>query len=307
MAPDIPSRVELVPIDHITVINPRVRNKKIFKEIVENISEIGLKKPITVARRMTPEGPRYDLVCGQGRLDAFRDLGQRQIPALIVDAGNEDCLVMSLVENLARRQHRAIELLHDIEGLKRRGYTAEDVARKTGLTPEYVRAVTRLLEKGEHRLLRAVESGHIPLTVAIDIADTDDAGVQQALQHAYESKLLRGRKLIAAKRLIEQRRRRGKGTPHRWLTGRSWITFVSRITPHLPRRRRQEASPHTKVRPVTRSRGVCDAGLTNAFVGRKFRHSTARRRAGYTTEESRRAYGSTEVISPCRVGLPRDQ
>jgi ParB family transcriptional regulator, chromosome partitioning protein len=211
MAHDTPSCVELVPIDHVTVINPRVRNKKVFKEIVENISEIGLKKPITVARRMTPEGPRYDLVCGQGRLDAFRDLGQRQIPALIVDADNEDCLVMSLVENLARRQHRAIELLHDIEGLKRRGYNAEDVARKTGLTPEYVRAVTRLLEKGEHRLLRAVESGHIPLTVAIDIADTDDAGVQQALQHAYESKLLRGRKLIAAKRLIEQRRRRGKG------------------------------------------------------------------------------------------------
>jgi ParB family chromosome partitioning protein len=49
------------------------------------------------------------------------------------------------------------------------------------------------------------------VSVAIDIADTDDAGVQQALQQAYESKLLRGRKLTAAKRLIEQRRRRGKG------------------------------------------------------------------------------------------------
>jgi ParB family chromosome partitioning protein len=31
------------------------------------------------------------------------------------------------------------------------------------------------------------------------------------LQQAYESKQLRGRKLTAAKRLIEQRRRRGKG------------------------------------------------------------------------------------------------
>ena len=31
----------------------------------------------------------------------------------------EDCLVMSLVENLARRQHRAIDLLHDIEGLEK--------------------------------------------------------------------------------------------------------------------------------------------------------------------------------------------
>lgn len=205
------STVELVLIDHITVVNPRVRNKKAFKEIVENISEIGLKKPITVARRDTPEGPRYDLVCGQGRLEAFRNLGQREIPALVVDADSEDCLIMSLVENLARRQHRAIDLLHDLEGLKGRGYTPDEIANKTGLTPEYVRAVIRLFEKGEHRLLRAVESGHIPVSVAIDIADTDDAGVQEALQQAYESKQLRGRKLTAAKRLIEQRRRRGKG------------------------------------------------------------------------------------------------
>ena len=36
-------------------------------------------------------------------------------------------------------------------------------------------------------------------------------GVQNALQQAYENKLLRGRKLMTVKRLIEQRRRRGKG------------------------------------------------------------------------------------------------
>lgn len=211
MSQDATPSVSLIPIDHITVVNPRVRNKKVFKEIVDNISAIGLKKPITVAKRDTPDGPRYDLVCGQGRLEALRNLGQSEIPALVIDAGNEDCLVMSLVENLARRQHRAIDLLHDIEGLKKRGYAPDEIAIKTGLTPEYVRAVIRLFEKGELRLLRAVESGHIPVSVAIDIADTDDEGVQQALQQAYENKLLRGRKLAAAKRLIEQRRRRGKG------------------------------------------------------------------------------------------------
>jgi ParB family chromosome partitioning protein len=123
--------VKMIPIDHITVVNPRVRNKRVFKEITENISEIGLKKPITVACRETSEGPRYDLVCGQGRLEAFQNLGQREIPALVVDAGSEDCLVMSLVENLARRQHRAIDPLHDLEGLKQRGYTPEDIAAKT--------------------------------------------------------------------------------------------------------------------------------------------------------------------------------
>jgi ParB family chromosome partitioning protein len=203
--------VELIPIDRITVINPRVRNQRIFKEIVSNIAQLGLKKPITVTRRDDPDGPRYDLVCGQGRLEAYQALGQAEIPALMIDAGAEDCAVMSLVENFARRQHRAIDLLHDIEGLKRRGYDEPEIARKTGLTVEYVRGIIGLLENGEHRLLRAVESGHVPVSVAIEIAQADDAEVQTILQQAYESKLLRGRKLMLAKKLIEQRRRRGKG------------------------------------------------------------------------------------------------
>jgi ParB family chromosome partitioning protein len=201
----------LIPVDRITVINPRVRNKKVFKEIISNIAELGLKKPITVTRRDDADGPRYNLVCGQGRLEAYQVLGQHEIPALVVDADTEDCLVMSLVENLARRQHRAIDLLHDIEGLKGRGYNDSTIARKTGLTIEYVRGVIRLLQKGEHRLLRAVESGQIPVSIAVDIAGANDAEMQGVLQQAYESKLLRGQKLIAARRIIEQRQRRGKG------------------------------------------------------------------------------------------------
>jgi ParB family transcriptional regulator, chromosome partitioning protein len=203
--------VEMIPVDRITVINPRVRNKKIFKEITANIAEIGLKRPITVARRPGPEGPQYDLVCGQGRVEAYQVLGQRQIPALIIEADAEDCLLRSLVENFARRQRRAIDLLHDIEGLKKRGYNDTTIARKTGLTMEYVKGVIRLLDRGEHRLLRAVEAGQIPVSIAVEIAGAKDEDVQNVLQQAYEKKLLRGHRLIAARRLIEQRRRRGKG------------------------------------------------------------------------------------------------
>ena len=57
----------MIPTDRITVLNPSVRNKKIFMEIISNIAELGLKKPITVTRREDDDGPRYDLVCGQGR------------------------------------------------------------------------------------------------------------------------------------------------------------------------------------------------------------------------------------------------
>jgi ParB family transcriptional regulator, chromosome partitioning protein len=87
-----------IRIDQISVVNPRVRNKKIFKEIISNIAELGLKRPITVSRRETAEGAQYELVCGQGRLEAYQALGQTEIPALVVDASTEDCMVMSLYQ-----------------------------------------------------------------------------------------------------------------------------------------------------------------------------------------------------------------
>ncbi len=165
---------EMIPIDLITVINPRIRNRKAFDAMVDSIAELGLKRPITVAKRKAVDGPCYDLVCGQGRLEAFQELGQTENPAVVISASSEDCLVMSLVENLARRQHRALDLLRDIKGLKNRGYSDAEIARKTNLSMKYVRGVLRLLESGEHRLLRAVESGKIPVSVAIDIADAED-------------------------------------------------------------------------------------------------------------------------------------
>lgn len=203
-------RVEWIALDRITVVNPRTRNKRVFKEIVENIAQVGLKRPITVTRRMEADGPFYDLVCGQGRLEAYQALGQAEVPALVVSADAEDCLIASLVENCARRQHSAIDLLQDIGGMRERGHSLPQIARKTGLSLEYVNGVARLLEKGEQRLLRSVEARIIPVSVAVDIAEAEDHEVQRALQLAYEKGTLRGRKLLAAKRIVEDRRRRGK-------------------------------------------------------------------------------------------------
>jgi ParB family chromosome partitioning protein len=203
-------RIEWIPIERITVVNPRLRNKRVFREIVANIAQIGLKRPVTVTRRAEADGPFYDLVCGQGRLEAYQELGQKEVPALVVSADTEDCLIASLVENCARRQHKAIDLLQDIGGMKARGYSESEIARKTGLSYDYVHGVARLLEKGEQRLLVAVESKTLPISVAIEIAEADDHGVQHALHEAYEKGLLKGKKLMAAKKLVEDRRRRGK-------------------------------------------------------------------------------------------------
>jgi ParB family transcriptional regulator, chromosome partitioning protein len=204
--------VQMIPIDQINVLNPRNRSKVVFQSIVSNISSLGLKKPITVALRKEPvEGKRYDLVCGQGRLEAFMELGQKEIPAIVREASREECFLMSLVENIARRRHSPHELLREIISLKSRGYNSGQIAKKIDLTQGYVQGITHLMKHGEERLLSAVEKGRIPLSTAMQIACSDEAELQQVLCQAYEDKVLRGRKLIAVRRLIELRKTKGKG------------------------------------------------------------------------------------------------
>jgi len=211
MTNDRPRQIEMIPIDRISVINPRSRGKEKFKQIVTNISNLGLKKPVTVARRQTRNGDQqYDLVCGQGRLAAYKLLGQPEVPAFVIEASKQDLLLMSLAENLARRTHTSAELMREIGALKDRGYSYTKIAKKTDLHLSYVQGVIRLLNKGEDRLLRAVEKGQLPLSIAITIASSDDAEVQRALAEAYEKKNLRGKQLLRARQLIEERRTHGR-------------------------------------------------------------------------------------------------
>jgi ParB family chromosome partitioning protein len=203
--------VRMIPVAQIHVLNPRQRGKKKFSQIVASIAKLGLKKPITVARAPESNGDvKYYLVCGQGRLEAYIELGETEIPAILVEGGRDDFLLMSLAENLARRQHSTVELLREIKLLKQRGYSHADIARKTAIDITYVRGILQLLDRGEDKLLIAVEKGQLPLSIAMTISISDDQGIQRALQEAYERNDLRGKSLIRARRLVENRRVRGK-------------------------------------------------------------------------------------------------
>ena len=80
--------------------------------------------------------------------------------------------------------------------------------------------IAGLLERGEERLVSAVETGLLPLNLAIDISKTGAEGGQRALMDAYTQKKLRGKKLAAVRRLIQQRDARGPHL-HRNRYGRS--------------------------------------------------------------------------------------
>lgn len=203
------SDIRMIPINAITILNPRVRNKKIFNELVTSIAHLGLKKPITVSVR--PDQSGYDLVCGQGRLEAFIALGQTEIPAVLLEASEEDCFVMSLVENLARRHHSPIELMGEIGALRQRGYSTSEIAAKTDFSEEYINAICYLLDHGEERLLAGIERGVIPTSVAMEIVRAKDSEIQEALAEAYEKKAIPGNQILAIRRIIELRNVKGKG------------------------------------------------------------------------------------------------
>lgn len=236
---ETPPEVRMVPIDAITVINPRVRNRRIFQELVTSIAHLGLKKPITVSQR--PGKPRYDLVCGQGRLEAFMALGQTEIPAIVIEASEDDCFVMSLVENLARRQHTPLELVRSIGALRERGYSYQEIAAKVDFSTEYVYAICYLLENGEEKLINAVERGVIPHTIAMEIAKAKEGEVQQALAKAYEEKAIPGNQVLAIRHIIEQRNASGKGLHQRSGThrGRGQVTSEALIRAYQRETERQ--------------------------------------------------------------------
>ncbi|PKO49089.1 MAG: chromosome partitioning protein ParB [Betaproteobacteria bacterium HGW-Betaproteobacteria-4] len=226
------SQVRQVPVDRIQVLNPRDRNQRGFESIVESIRSVGLKKPIVVTPRPSEDKlPAFALVCGEGRLTAFRILGESHIPALVMDVSNEDAYIMSLVENIARRQYRPLEILASIRQLAERGYSPADIGRKTSLSARYISGILSLLSCGEERLLMAVERGLVPLNTALDIvsAGQDDAALQTAMQEAYESGALRGNKLSQVRRIVERRRSLGPSAYHRTKRGSADVSSASLV------------------------------------------------------------------------------
>ena len=204
-------KVQNIEISKINILNPRERNKQIAGEIKKNIEDVGLKRPITVTRKPVPvDGYEYDLVCGQGRLEAYIANEQTTIPAVVIDVNEEDALIMSLVENIARKNYQPFELFKSVKRLYDDGYSAADIAAKIGLGREYMYQIIKLLEHGEERLLNAVEMNKIPLNVAIKIIETPESEVQNILQDAYEQNLIKGNKIPQIQKLLEIRKRDGK-------------------------------------------------------------------------------------------------
>jgi ParB family chromosome partitioning protein len=143
------NQVADVPVDAITP-DPkqprRIFNKHAIADLARSIRQDGLLEPILI--RPTEPG-KYQLIAGERRWRATRELGHPTIRALVSQASEQQAFKLSLVENLQREQLNVIErglafrrLLND--GLYK---THEELARDFGLSRPTVTKSLSVLER----------------------------------------------------------------------------------------------------------------------------------------------------------------
>ena len=239
-----PSELQMIPIDKIEILNPRERNTRVFEEIVVQHQNDRFEETYHC---YSPFWPRWRRTLStdlwRGATQGIPFFGREAtIPALVVKVSDEDAYIMSLAENIARRQCRPLELLAGIQRLRDQGYDKNAIAEKVGFTPEYVYGILLLLQNGEERLLVAVERGRIPLNTALAIVGAGDSSkaVQVALQDAYESGKLRGKQLLQARRIIERRQTLGRSVARGTSRKREDVTTSSLVRVYTKEVERQK-------------------------------------------------------------------
>jgi ParB family transcriptional regulator, chromosome partitioning protein len=120
-----------------------------LQELVVSIREVGVLQPIVVRPLVgaVSGGPQYELIMGERRLRASKQLGLETIPAVIKNTADEDMLRDALLENLHRANLNPLEeasayqqLLADF------GITQEQLAERIGRSRPQITNTLRLLK-----------------------------------------------------------------------------------------------------------------------------------------------------------------
>lgn len=173
-----------VPIDSITP-NPKqpreVFDEEALAELVTSIREVGLLQPIVV--REAGEG-RYELVMGERRLRASREVGLTHVPAIVRQTADDAMLRDALLENLHRQQLNPLEEAAAYSQLLQEfGTTHEELAARIGRSRPQVSNTIRLLNLSapvQRRVAAGVLSaGHARALLAIDDAESQDRLAQR--------------------------------------------------------------------------------------------------------------------------------
>jgi ParB family chromosome partitioning protein len=154
-APDLVAvpGARLVQLDPADIVPNAKQPRSVFDEedlaeLVHSIREIGVLQPIVVRPLPSVDGesPKYELVMGERRLRATKQVGLSTIPAVVKDTADENMLRDALLENLHRSQLNPLEeasayqqLLSDF------GITQEELGGRIGRSRPQITNTIRLL------------------------------------------------------------------------------------------------------------------------------------------------------------------
>lgn len=115
-----------------------------MEELKRSIAEKGIVQPITVRRFNSG----FQLIAGERRLRAVRDLGHVTIPAYILEVTtDEDMLELSIIENIHREDLNPIDIAKGYQRLiEECKLTQEDVSKKVGKDRSTITNFLRLLK-----------------------------------------------------------------------------------------------------------------------------------------------------------------
>lgn len=181
--------IEIEEIDDVFI--KRHRDRDGFSCLVESIEKIGLIIPITVLAK----DDKYQLIKGQGRLEAHKRLGHKQIKAYVIEDMSENEKIENwLVEN-AVRQHlspydRARLIYYEYQRFKDK----ETVANNLGINKYKIQEAIEFIEKASPNILKKVEDEQISFAPAQKIVsniknqESQDSVVALLVQEKLDSK-----------------------------------------------------------------------------------------------------------------------
>ncbi len=103
-----PQKIKMLKIEELKPNPYQIRrnfNAKTLKNLADSIKQLGILSPIVV--RTTRDG--YEIVFGERRVRAAQLAGLKTIPSVIIHAGDRECALLSMVENLHRENLTVFE------------------------------------------------------------------------------------------------------------------------------------------------------------------------------------------------------
>jgi ParB family chromosome partitioning protein len=161
-------------------------DQKAIEELASSIKELGLIQPITIQKN----NDSYELISGERRLRAFKQLKINKIPCYIRKANDQESLEMALVENIHRQDLDAIEIAISynrlIEEIK---LTQEELSDKIGKKRSTVSNYLRLL-KLNPIIQSGIKDGFISMGHGRAMINIDDEKLQLSIYEKIISKNL---------------------------------------------------------------------------------------------------------------------